>query len=92
MAGESSFASVKSLVEGLDAAQEAPLIAYVEKWEAAETKHLRVAGGKDGVDLDYGRERAFLRLQTRVMLGLDPLSDADVAADPNVMQLVEISF
>src|SRR5687767_15032538 len=92
MAGEPSFASVQSLVDGLDAAQEAPLITYLTRWAAIEAKHLRVAGGKDGVDLDYDRERAFLRLQTRVMLGLDPISDADLAADSDAFQIVELIF
>lgn len=90
MAGESSFAAVKTVVEGLDEVQLTPLEAYLERWEALEQKHLRVGGGKDGIDLDYDRERSFLRVNTRVMLGLPAYSDAELAADPNVFQLVEL--
>jgi hypothetical protein len=92
MTGEPSFTAVKARVESLDEAQLPALTDYADRWEAVEPEHLKVQGGRDGIILNPDDDRAFLRRESRVMLGLPAYSDADLAADPNVLQLVEMHF
>jgi hypothetical protein len=67
-------AAVTGLSAGLTAAVQTQLTEIVTEYGAVRDKHLRVAGGSDGVDLDYDRNRAALRDRARVALKMSASS------------------
>src|SRR5687767_14873212 len=73
MVGGLSYASVESLCSELNTAQEAAMLDDVDEWERIKNKGLRISGGTDGVDLDFGRNRRALRDRVRQRLGLSGL-------------------
>ena len=64
--------------------------ADIVTWATIRDKHLRVKGGKDGIDLDNERKREAIRQRVRKQLGLSLISDEALALDANTMQLIEI--
>lgn len=60
------------------AAVEAQLAAILTEYTAVRNKHLKVSGGRDGVDLDYERNRGALRDRARVALKMSSSSDMPV--------------
>lgn len=63
------------------------VIADIAVYAALKDKHLRVSGGRDGVDLDFDRDRGALRTRNRIRLGMSSMSDADSACDPNALRM-----
>jgi len=71
---EESLSEVESLLDDLTAEQEAATVTDVARWELIRDKHLKVSGGRDGVDLDYEREREAIRRRVSSRLGVGPES------------------
>jgi hypothetical protein len=57
------------------AAIEGRLTSIITDYEAVKGKHLRMSGGRDGIDIDYERNRGALRSRARRLLGMSALSD-----------------
>lgn len=85
-----SYEVVDAQAASLNSAVEALLAADVTRWDALRSKHLRVKGGREGVDLDPDREREVIRRRVRKSLGLPMFSDEELEFSSDVMQLVEI--
>lgn len=73
MVGDKTYATVESLAEEMNAAQEAAMIEDVDEWERVKFKGISLEGGKDGIDLDFDRNRRMLRDRVRRRLGLSGL-------------------
>jgi len=87
------YTTIADLVIDLTAAQEASLEAEIITWNEGTSPlrdaHVRLLGGKDGIDLDNERKREAIRMRVRKMLGLSLVSDEWLALDPNTMQLIQ---
>lgn len=70
------------------AAIEAAIIADLAVWATVRDKHLRVSGGRDGVDLDYGRDRGALRRRNRERLGMPAISESEILSNPAAVRQV----
>ncbi len=63
------------------AAIESELLDILAEYTPVANKHLIVEGGRDGVNLNYGRNRGDLRAQARKLLEMpDALDSADASA------------
>jgi hypothetical protein len=76
---EETASSLTGALAGLSAeavaAVEGQLANILTEYTTVRNKHLRVAGGRDGVDLDYERNRAALRERARTALKVSGTSD-----------------
>lgn len=62
--------------------------ADLTEWATIRPKRsFRLAGGKDGVHLDYGPRGAELTRVVRTRLGLSAVSESEMASDPNAVRL-----
>lgn len=80
--------TVATLVTDLDADVETHILARMAVFAPAKDSHVKLKGGKDGVDFDNERKRAAIRAELRIILGLDPVSALDPMFDQ--MQLIEL--
>lgn len=64
------------------------LVDLIDEYVRIENKHLRMRGGKDGVDIDYDRNRLSLMKRGRVLLGLSPVSET--AVDSNGIRYLKL--
>lgn len=87
-----SYLIVDTQASGLNAATETLLAADVARWDTLRSKHLKIQGGRDGVDLDPDREREVIRRRVRKNLGLPFYSDEELEFSSDAMQLVEIDL
>ncbi len=62
------------LSDGERAAVETQLSSILTTYTPIKDKHLRMHGGRSGIDIDYDRNRAKLRRSARVLLGMDSTS------------------
>jgi hypothetical protein len=69
-AGERSYAFVEERIAALGDAQRLRLQEMVARWQKVSGKFTRITGGRAGVDVDYGRNRAGIRGQVRLLLEL----------------------
>ena len=65
---EENYEATQFSSGNLTEAQEASLRADLDTWAGIRDKHLKIKGGKDGVDLDNDRQRAAIRKRLRLML------------------------
>lgn len=69
IADETSYGDVEIACGELNTAQEAAMVNDVEEWETVRSKHLKIAGGSDGVDMDFQRNRQAIQQRVRTRLG-----------------------
>ena len=77
-----------ALSAGAVAAIGQSLSALVGEYLDLENKHIRIQGGKEGLDLDFDRNRLSLMKRARVLLGMSPVSDSVLAGNSNVVRQV----
>lgn len=82
---QESLATVTSKADGLDSDVEDDIQEDIVLWNTLKDKHLRVSGGRDGVDLDSERSRKAIRMRNRLRLGLPALSEVEGLSDPNAI-------
>lgn len=64
----------------------AELVTLLTEYNRIENKHLKVKGGKDGIDLDNDRNRLSLMKRARVLLGFsNPISGTETSGDSNAI-------
>jgi hypothetical protein len=85
-----SYASVDAKSAGLNEDVVTLLAADVTRWGTVRSKHLKVKGGRDGVDLDYSREREEIRRRDRNLLGFPLYSEEELGFATDAMQMVEV--
>lgn len=59
-------------------ALEGRLSGIAAEYDAKKSKHLRLAGGRDGVDIDYDRDRGALRRRARKLLVMSAASEMPI--------------
>lgn len=89
IAGESSYSYVETLCAALNASQETAMVVDLTAWDAVRSEHLKISGGKEGVDLDFERDRDAIRQRVRLRLGLTAMSASDI--DSNSIYSVNLS-
>jgi predicted protein tyrosine phosphatase len=65
-----TYATVDSLSANLNAEQETSVISDLATWATIRDSHVKVKGGRDGVDFDNERKRQAIRRRIRKALGL----------------------
>lgn len=85
-----SYATIDTRAADLNADQEAFIVARLVVWATIRDSHIRIKGGKDGIDFDNERKREAIRQAIRKTLGLPLISDEMLALDPDAMVLFEI--
>jgi len=68
--GDKTYSTIESLVGELNDAQKTATKADVVTWNVVRDKHLKVKGGRDGVDLDNERKRKAVIKRVRQRLQL----------------------
>lgn len=84
-----SYATIEDLVLDLNAAQETILLADLTTWAAIRDSHVKLKGGKDGIDFDNARKRAAIFYRIRNMLGLEWVS-YDLECAGEFFEIVEL--
>jgi hypothetical protein len=84
------FSTVENLAVDLLTAQEDSIIADLATWATIRDSHVKLLGGKDGIDLDNERKREAIRQRIRKMLGLSLISEEWLNLQPDVMQLIDL--
>jgi hypothetical protein len=69
--GINDLATLNYLLSGASSAQLERLSEDIDSYDRIKDKHLRVKGGKDGIDLDNERKRAAIRERCAVHLRLN---------------------
>ncbi len=72
--GEALSAAEVGLSAEAVSAVEAELSGIADSYDSIKEKHLRMAGGRDGIDLDFDRDRAALRSRARSLLKMTAAS------------------
>lgn len=85
-----TYADVNTGSADLTAEQVTSIQADVVTWNLIRDKHLRVKGGKDGIDLDNEREREAIRQRVRKQFGWSLISDEALELSGDTMQMIEI--
>lgn len=70
-----TYETVETLAESLNADQESSIIADLATWSTIRDSHVRLKGGRDGVDFDNERKREAIRRRIRKGLGLSLVSE-----------------
>lgn len=83
---QETYDDVAILAVSLTTDQENSILDDLDTWGTIRDSHVRLKGGKDGVDFDNERKREGIRQRIRKMLGL-PLYSPE---SPNALQLVEL--
>lgn len=65
-----SLADIEAAAPSLNAESEALIIEYIAAWEPVKNEHLKMHGGRDGIDLDEERDRRTIRRRVLTLLGL----------------------
>lgn len=69
-----TYEKIDSLASSLNADQETAIIADLATWATIRDSHVKLEGGRDGVDFDNERKREAIRKRIRKALGLPLLS------------------
>lgn len=85
-----TYSTVDTAAASLISAQETQLRLDITRWATVRGKHLKVQGGRDGIDLSPEREREEIRRRVRIHLGLPMYSEEELQYGDGVMQLFEI--
>lgn len=80
-------AYVASLVTDLDSDVETFITGRLTAY-ALVVSHVKLKGGKEGLDFDESRDREYIRIELRTVLGLSSVSSND--PNSNAMSLVEL--
>ena len=72
-----TYQRIDGLAGSLNSDQESSIIADLATWATIRDSHVRLAGGRDGVDFDNERKREAIRRRIRKALGL-PLLASDL--------------
>lgn len=83
------FGTVEGLAVDLNDDQEDAITVDLATWATIRDSHVRLLGGKDGIDLDNERKREAIRQRIRKMLGLPLVSLEWLNLQPDVMQLID---
>lgn len=65
-----TYAKIDSLASSLNADQETSIVADLATWATIRDSHVKLEGGRDGVDFDNERKREAIRKRIRKALGL----------------------
>lgn len=65
-----TYERIDELATALNTDQETSIIADLTTWATIRDSHVKLAGGKDGVDFDNERKREAIRKRIRKALGL----------------------
>jgi hypothetical protein len=80
-------AYVASLVTNLDSDIETYITGRLTAY-ALVGSHVKLKGGKQGLDFDESRDREHIRIELRTVLGLSPISSND--PNSNAMSIMEL--
>lgn len=75
---QETLATIESLASSLTAEQETTIAADIVMWNLIRDSHVRVKGGRDGIDFDNARKREAIRERVRKALDL-PLYSSEVS-------------
>lgn len=64
------YETIDALAADLNADQETSIIADLATWATIRDSHVRLQGGRDGIDFDNERKREAIRRRIRLALGL----------------------
>lgn len=65
-----TYATIDGLASSLNSDQETSIIADLATWATIRDSHVRLEGGRDGLDFDNERKREAIRRRIRKALGL----------------------
>jgi hypothetical protein len=77
------LAKIAELAPLLTSDQETSIIADLATWASIRDSHVKVDGGRDGIDFDNERKRAAIRGRIRIALGL-PFKPSALCPTPRV--------
>lgn len=87
---QEEYGTINTLAADLTSDQETSIVADLVTWALIRDSHVKLSGGKDGIDFDNARKREAIRQRIRKMLGLPLISDEVLALDPNAMSIFEL--
>lgn len=87
---QEEYATINTLAADLTEDQETSIIADLVTWALIRDSHVKLNGGKDGIDFDNARKREAIRQRIRKALSLSLISDEALALDPNAMSIFEL--
>lgn len=70
------YAKIDELAPSLNSDQETSIIADLATWALIRDSHVKLEGGRDGVDFDNERKREAIRRRIRIALGLPAIASA----------------
>ncbi len=70
------YEKIDDLASSLNSDQEASIIADLTTWASIRDSHVKVKGGRDGIDFDNERKREAIRRRIRIALGLPMIASA----------------
>lgn len=71
-----TYEKIDELASSLNADQETSIIADLATWATIRDSHVKLKGGRDGIDFDNERKREAIRKRIRRALGLPAIASA----------------